>query len=92
MTQANRAVISPLNVMGIDEWKSRLRHSKADLPLTDRLLSANALADKLGVSRSTIYRWLNDGTLPEPKRKGRTVRWSENEIDKWWDNAPKDGA
>lgn len=89
MNSTNRG-IEPFKVLDIQQWRNQQRHSKADLPLQDRFLSADQVADKLGVHRTTVYRWLNDGILPQPNRKGRTVRWSEQGIDQWWTNTPKD--
>ncbi|APE78802.1 TPA: AlpA family phage regulatory protein [Escherichia coli] len=45
---------------------------------------------KMGISRSTIYDWLNpkspryDGTFPKQKRLGRqSVGWLESELNEW---------
>lgn len=89
MSQTNRG-LEPFKVLDIQQWRNQQRHSKADLALQDRFLSADAVADKLGVHRTTVYRWLKDGILPTPQRKGHTVRWSEQAIEQWWHNAPKE--
>lgn len=36
---------------------------------------------KLG--RSTIYRMMDDGSFPEPKKIGRSVRWPRAATDGW---------
>lgn len=79
----------PDNIMHFDfhAIKRKIKQRIEAAELTDRLISCDTLADKLGVSRSTIYRWLKEGSLPKPMRKGKTVRWSENEIDLWWQTA-----
>jgi len=42
-------------------------------------LRVNQLADRLGVSRSTVWRWVNEGRLPQPfKLAERTTVWSAN--------------
>lgn len=47
----------------------------------------------LGISRSTIYKRLSDGTFPQPVRLGpRTVRWRIEAIDSWRDSLPVKGA
>jgi excisionase family DNA binding protein len=39
------------------------------------------VAKRLGVDRSTIWRWLSEGNFPEPYRFGSsTVRWHEEEL------------
>ena len=45
------------------------------------LLDVKAVAALLHASRSTIWRWVKDGTLPRPVRIGRTTRWDSDEID-----------
>jgi predicted DNA-binding transcriptional regulator AlpA len=70
------------------QMKRKIKERLSSAEFTDRLISRAALADKLGINRSTTYRWANDGFLPEPVLKhGKTVRWSENAIDLWWSTA-----
>ncbi|MDL5032704.1 helix-turn-helix domain-containing protein [Pelomonas sp. APW6] len=38
-------------------------------------LTKDDIADVLGVSGRTIENWVNDGTLPAPKRLGNRVYW-----------------
>ena len=39
---------------------------------------------KTGLSRSTIYAKVRDGTFPKPMQLGaRAVGWSENAVDIW---------
>ncbi len=75
------------NIMNFDfhAMKRKIKARLASAELTDKLISRNTLADKLGVSISTTRRWQKSGFLPEPHfEKGVTKRWSENEIDLWW--------
>jgi predicted DNA-binding transcriptional regulator AlpA len=44
------------------------------------LLSDNAAAALLGVSRATFWRRVKDGTMPEPLRLGGATRWRRDEI------------
>lgn len=41
------------------------------------------LADRLEVSLRTIYRWLDAGILPAPRRFGGLLRWPVQQIHDW---------
>lgn len=45
------------------------------------LLSDKALARYLGVHVATVWRRVQDGTLPKPIKVGGCTRWSREEID-----------
>jgi predicted DNA-binding transcriptional regulator AlpA len=45
-------------------------------------LTIAALAGELDTSTRTIRRWVAQGTLPQPKRIGRSCYWSTEEIRK----------
>jgi excisionase family DNA binding protein len=47
-----------------------------------KLLTTKELMDKLKVKRNTIYQLRKDADLPTIKL-GRTIRFDEEEIDKW---------
>lgn len=47
------------------------------------LLTPKELAELLGVSIRSIWRRINDGTIPEPVRIGRLVRWHRQTIENW---------
>lgn len=51
----------------------------------ERLLTAEDLADQLGISVSSIYRMRsNRESLPRATRVGaRAVRWRQADVDKW---------
>lgn len=37
-----------------------------------------------GLSRSTIYKWMNEGSFPKPVKLGqRAVGWREADINEW---------
>jgi prophage regulatory protein len=50
-----------------------------------RLLARLPLVLKVtGLGRSTIYRWIADGTFPPPVRLGpRAVAWRWSDLDRW---------
>jgi excisionase family DNA binding protein len=45
-------------------------------------MSVEQLADYLSISKETIYRWLEKGTVPA-HRVGKLWRFETNEIDEW---------
>ncbi len=48
---------------------------------SDHLLTAKAVAEKLGVSESTVWRWAREGIMPKPVKLGKnTSRWKESSI------------
>ena len=49
-----------------------------------KILRRKQVQHRTGLSRSTIYLRLQEGTFPRPIRLGaRAVGWLENEIDDW---------
>jgi len=42
-------------------------------------ITVNELSEKLKYSRSTIYRWISENSIPY-HRLGREIRFSENDI------------
>ena len=52
-----------------------------------KLLRANVLAEKLGVARVTLWRWVRDKRLPPPIQLGpNVIAWREEEIEEWLDS------
>jgi prophage regulatory protein len=48
------------------------------------------LKEKLGVGKSTIYRWIKKGNFPAPIKLGeRTVGWLESDLKKWLETKRK---
>ena len=47
------------------------------------LLDANALAEKLSVSKATVWRMRDAGKLPQPVRLGACVRWKLADVERW---------
>ena len=51
---------------------------------TRALIRLSDLCESLGVSRSTIYRWVAEDELPAPVRIGaRALRWRSEDIEQW---------
>ena len=49
-----------------------------------RLIRLKEVQHRVGVGRSTVYRWMADGSFPKPVQLGkRSVGWIEHEIDNW---------
>ena len=56
---------------------------------TDRLLKVDEIALICGMSKSTIYRRVADGSFPAPIRVGvRAARWRRSEINQWIESLP----
>jgi excisionase family DNA binding protein len=50
--------------------------------MEDRWLSVDEIAAHLGVSRDTVYRWIDNRGLPAHK-VGRLWKFKKDEIDEW---------
>lgn len=52
---------------------------------TSRVVRPGELAERLGVSRVTLWRWERAGELPPKRRIGpNVVGWLQSEIDEWF--------
>ena len=52
--------------------------------MTDAILRLPAVKSRTGLSRSTIYERIANGSFPQPVRLGaRAVGWRESEIAAW---------
>lgn len=73
---------APFTSEQIAEQLSRLIGSilASQLPL---LLTADQVAEQLGVSRREVSRMDRAGLLPQPARLGRKVRWPSAELAAW---------
>lgn len=57
---------------------------------SDVLLTRREVERRTGLSRSTIYRKMREGTFPVPlKVSERTVRWRESDIRVYVDSRPR---
>jgi excisionase family DNA binding protein len=50
--------------------------------MTDRWLSVEEIAEYLGVSKNTVYAWINKRNMPA-HRIGRLWKFKSEEIDEW---------
>jgi prophage regulatory protein len=49
-----------------------------------RLIRLKEVQHRVGLGRSTIYRWMAEGKFPEPVRLGgHAVAWVQHDIDEW---------
>jgi len=49
-----------------------------------RLIRLKEVQYRVGLGRSTIYRWMAADKFPKPVQLGSsTVAWSEDEVDRW---------
>ena len=56
--------------------------NQAALPQVERWLSVEEIAEHLGVSRDSIYRWAEHGKMPAHK-VGRKWKFWVNEVNDW---------
>lgn len=63
-------------------------------PSGGQLISADMLARKLDVSKRTLQRLQNQGSLPLPIRLGGSIRWSLDSVNAWIEQGcpPLDGS
>lgn len=48
-----------------------------------QLLDVAAVAKMLSCSTRHVYRLVDSGKMPAPKRLGRLVRWEQGELQEW---------
>ena len=54
---------------------------------TDRILRLNAVLDRTGLSRSTLYRKIDAGTFPRQlKIAARCAGWRQSAVEEWMTN------
>jgi excisionase family DNA binding protein len=68
-----------------DDPQGRLTSYSGALPMSIRelcLVSPSELAALLGVTKRTVWRWISEGRLPEPRRiTPSVVRWPADQIE-----------
>lgn len=63
--------------------KGLIAHEREGLAPRDRLIPLAEAQAVVGVSRSQIYRLLEEGALPRPAKVGRRIFFSELELQQW---------
>ena len=57
--------------------------------ISHRMLRLPEVRDITGVSRSSIYKWMDEGKFPLPRKLSeRAIAWDSREIAKWVDSRP----
>ncbi len=49
---------------------------------TEKWLSVEEISDHLGISKETVYRWLDRGKIPS-NRIGKLWKFKASEVDEW---------
>ena len=63
------------------------------MPQSDRLLRRRQVEEMTGLSRSSVYRLMQDGEFPRPVRVGsNAVRWRLSDIVNWLESRPIAGG
>ena len=61
--------------------------------MRDRLLRRRQVEEFTGMSRSSIYRLMQNGEFPRPVKVGcAAVRWRASDITVWMDSRPEAGG
>ena len=56
----------------------------------ERMLGLRSMVLRTGLSKSTLYRLIKQGSFPPPLQLApRAVRWRSDEIDEWLSNRPR---
>lgn len=69
-----------------------LQRSSVTAPTVFKPLTKNDIADVLGVSLRTVENWVNDGTVPAPKKIGNRVYWHPNVFYAWLEQRLMNGV
>ena len=57
--------------------------------MQDRYLTATELADRLGVSRSYIYKLMRGHGFPRQYKLGKRSVWKLTEVEEWMQQQPR---
>lgn len=67
-------------------------NSKSEVGSPDKLLSLVEVQRLMSLSRSTIYRMIEDSRFPRPLKIGHTSRWPSSEVDTFIENCKRERA
>ncbi|MEU0924515.1 helix-turn-helix transcriptional regulator [Streptomyces malaysiensis] len=89
--QENQIHSFDYRLCGTKIWRVSLSKSAG---YSERLLTAQETADRLGVKRKTLYNWASTWEVerrgPEPLRMGtRSLRYRESEVSQYIDDMPR---
>ena len=63
---------------------------------TDRIMRQPEVLEVLGVAKTTLWRWINEGIFPPPVQPGgpnsRTKGWLKSDVDEYFANLKKRAA
>ena len=58
--------------------------------MSDRLMRLAEVLHRCGISRSELYRQVDEDRFPSPAKVGpRAVKWLESEVDTWVSSLPR---
>lgn len=46
-------------------------------------LKVREVAQKLNISRSSVYEFMRRGNFPQPYKFGKAIRWDEVDVENW---------
>lgn len=62
----------------------QLEKQLGEPPRATRLIRLPEVMSRVGLGRSTIYRWMSEGKFPKPVQLGgHAVAWVEEEVQDW---------
>jgi prophage regulatory protein len=65
----------------------KIERDAAEPRQVTRLIRLPEVQHRVGLGRSTIYRWMAEGKFPKPVQLGGySVAWAEHEVEEWIDS------
>ncbi len=62
----------------------RIDEGNTETKRSTRLIRIKEVQHRVGLGRSTIYRWMAEGKFPKPVQLGGyAVAWAEDDIESW---------
>jgi len=62
----------------------QVRDTDSGTQNVSRLIRLKEVQHRVGLGRSTIYRWISEGHFPRPVQLGgHAVAWQESEVEEW---------
>ena len=65
------------------------------MSLSKKYIKIGEIAKILNGSRTTSYRWMEEGSFPKPvhfgdAKKNSTIRWIQEEVEEWLKQRPRE--